>query len=78
MLTTNVALHNLWAMPTAPDLIGSAEACKILGIERSTLVRWVQLRQIRPAKKLPGPVGPYLYRRSDVERLAEQRKAAST
>lgn len=55
-----------------PDLIGSSTVCQILGIERSTLIRWVQLKQIRPATKLPGPNGAYLYRRSEVERLAER------
>ena len=63
-------------MPKRADLISSSEACRILDIERSTLVRWVQLRRhIRPALKLGGPNGAYLYRRSDVEALAEKRAA---
>lgn len=63
-------------MPRPTDLISSSEACRILGIERSTLVRWVQLRRhIRPALKLDGPSGAYLYRRRDVEALAEKLRA---
>lgn len=60
-------------MPKA-ELISSGEACRILGIERSTLVRWVQLkRHIKPALKLAGPNGAYLYRRRDIEALAAAR-----
>lgn len=65
----------VWHMPSRLDLIGSAEACQILGIERSTLVRWVQMRWLKPAGKLPGPNGAYLYRRPDIEALAAKRAA---
>lgn len=62
-------------MASRLDLIGSTEACRILGIERSTLVRWVQMKWLKPASKLPGPNGAYLYRRAEIERLAAQRAA---
>lgn len=62
-------------MSSRIDLIGSTEACRILGIERSTLVRWVQMRWLKPAGKLPGPNGAYLYRRAEIERFAAQRAA---
>lgn len=62
-------------MSSRIDLIGSTEACRILGIERSTLVRWVQMKWLKPAGKLPGPNGAYLYRRAEIERLAAERAA---
>lgn len=66
-------------MPTPSDLVASFEACQILGgIERSTLVRWVQAGRIKPAAKLPGANGAYLYRRRDLERLAAKRAAAES
>lgn len=58
-------------MPPLNSLVGSTEARELLGgIDRSTLVRWVQLGRIKPAQKLPGPNGAYLFRRRDVEALA--------
>lgn len=42
-------------------LIGSAEVCFRLDIDRSTLIRWCQLGRIEYAQKLPGPRGQYLF-----------------
>ena len=47
--------------PTPPDLIGSAEVCERLGIDRSTLSRWVAAGKITPALKLPGRRGAFLF-----------------
>lgn len=56
-----------------PDLVGSAEACALLGgIDRSTLVRWVQAGRLVPAMRLPGQTGAYLFRLTDVRRLARE------
>lgn len=51
----------------------SATACSVLGVDRSTLVRWVQAGRIRPVFKFPGSNGAYLFERADVEQLREQR-----
>jgi excisionase family DNA binding protein len=59
-------------MPNTDSLIGSAEACTILGVDRSTLSRWVQLGKITPTMRLPGPKGVMLFDRADVERLKTQ------
>lgn len=48
------------------ELLGSSEACKILGIDRSSLVRRAQLGRMPIAMKLPGPNGVYLFHRADV------------
>jgi predicted site-specific integrase-resolvase len=69
----SLAMHQT---PTA-DLIGSAEACQILGIDRSSLVRLAQLGRLATAMKLPGANGARLYRREDVEALAVQRRASA-
>lgn len=60
----------------AGQVIGSAEACSILGVDRSTLVRMVQAGRLVAATKLPGPSGAYLFDRETVEQLAEQRAAS--
>lgn len=62
-------------MPNDTDeLIGTVEAAELLGVERSTLTRWVQLGRIAEATKLPGSRGARLFRRSDVEALAADRE----
>lgn len=60
------------------DLIGTVEACHILGIDRSTLSRWVNAREpkITPAMQLPSIRGSMLFERDDVERLAKKVSAA--
>lgn len=59
--------------PEATELIGSAEACRLLGhISRSTLTRWVESGQIAAATKLPGKNGAFLFHRTDIEALAKQ------
>jgi excisionase family DNA binding protein len=63
-------------MANTDDLIGTVEAARILGVERSTLTRWVQLGRIAEFKKLPGPNGTRLFRRSDVLALLEPAEPA--
>jgi excisionase family DNA binding protein len=72
-------------MSVKPDLIGTVEAAEILGVERSTLSRWVKEGEIEPAMRLPGKVGAYLFRRAYIrsrrawaaERVAARRGAAA-
>lgn len=59
-------------MTSSDDLIPSVEATEILGVGRSTLTRWVQSGRLPEAVKIPGTTGARLFRRSDVERLAEE------
>lgn len=56
---------------TRPDqtLIGSAEACDLLGIHRGTLSRWVAAGKVAPAHRLPGHTGAFLFHRKEIERL---------
>lgn len=41
--------------------IDSTEVCRRLGIDRATLTRWIQLRRITHAGKMPGDSGAYLW-----------------
>lgn len=59
-------------MPKTPNLLRSAEACDRLGINRSTLTRWVVSGKITPAYKLDGIRGAFLFHPSDVDRLVER------
>ncbi|MGH3953696.1 MAG: helix-turn-helix transcriptional regulator [Mycobacterium sp.] len=61
-----------------PDLIGSSEACTLLGISRATLTRGVLGGEFRSAAKLPGPNGAYLFERRYIESLAAKREASKS
>lgn len=54
------------------DLIRAVEAATILGINRSTLTRWVAAGHITPAVKAPGYKGIMLFNRSEIEAHQEQ------
>lgn len=51
------------------NFIGSAEVCARLDIDRSTLIRRVQLGRIQYAAKLPGKSGAYLFDPEYINRL---------
>ena len=65
-------------MPETPSLVGTAEAAETIGVERSTLTRWVQLGRMRPAIKLPGRNGAVLFDLAEVERVAAEYQAAAS
>jgi len=49
-----------------PDLIGSADVCDLLHIDRRTLTRWVKEGRITPTHKLPGIRGGYVFDRNAI------------
>ncbi len=59
------------------NLVGSREAALILGVDRSTFLRWVADGLIEPEHELPGLTGSKLFRRMDVERLAREKAATA-
>jgi predicted site-specific integrase-resolvase len=58
-------------MPT--DIIGTAEACTILGCDKSTVSRMVTAGKLVPVVKNPGPTGAMMFHRADIEELAAAR-----
>lgn len=63
---------------TDTDLIGSAEAARILGRSSTTIHRLVDTGQLTPAVVAPGGrAGVFLFRRADVEALAAERTAGA-
>lgn len=46
---------------TAPELINTAQAAQMLGVDRSTLTRWVSAGKIKPHIVVPGYRGPLLF-----------------
>lgn len=65
------------ATHTDSELVGSSEVCRILTINPSTVGRWVESGRLKPAHKLPGKNGAYLFNRRDIEQLAAERAEAS-
>jgi excisionase family DNA binding protein len=59
------------------DLIGSAEACQLLGVSRMTLTRWVQQGKLKAATKLPGDNGAFLFKREVVLALLPAPRGAA-
>lgn len=69
-------MHNGSEIPT---YLGSAEVCERIGIDRSTLTRWIQTGRIAFAQKIPGGNGAYLFNPAEVERArAEYQKQAAS
>lgn len=62
------------AASTAPDLIGTAEAAEIIGIDRSTLTRLADRGEIPSIRPVPGIRSPLLFARADVEALRDERR----
>jgi predicted site-specific integrase-resolvase len=62
----------------ATTMIGSREACKRLGIARSTLNYWMLKGLIKPAQTIPGPnaTAAHLWFEADIERLEAERAAS--
>ena len=64
-------------MPPLPaDLIGTAEAARLLGIAPVTVTRWVADGTLMLAHKLPTKNGAMLFDRAHVEALAAERSPA--
>ena len=63
------------------DLISTADAARILGVDRATVSRWSSEDLLPAARKLDavGRVGGYkVFRRADVERLRDELAEAKT
>lgn len=67
-------------MEHTPTFLTSGQVCDELGIDRSTLSRWVTSGRVE-ATKLPGLRGAYLFTREAIDalkaELATQREEAS-
>ena len=61
-------------MPT--DLLPTADAAEAIGVSPSTLSRWVASGRIAYVHKLPGKRGPFLFTRSEVERVRAEYAAS--
>ncbi|MBK6602361.1 MAG: helix-turn-helix domain-containing protein [Betaproteobacteria bacterium] len=60
-------------MAQVTELIGSSDACRILGRDKATLSRWVRDGRIRPAIRSGGHRNSaFLFHRADVEDLARR------
>jgi predicted site-specific integrase-resolvase len=58
-------------MAQTPTFVGSAEACEAIGIDRSTLSRWIKDGTAAPAMRLPGKTGAYLFTPAEINRLTK-------
>lgn len=56
-------------MPT--DLLSTAEAAALIGVDSSTLSRWVASERIAIAHKIPGKTGAFLFAQAEAERARD-------
>ena len=57
-------------------LVTAAEAAELVGVDRSTIARWVAAGRLTAAHKNPGATGARLFDRAEVEALAADRAAS--
>jgi excisionase family DNA binding protein len=62
---------------TQHGLMTAAEVAARFGVTARTVNRWIHSGTLIPDQKLPTPTGAYLFRREDIEALAEKRGAAA-
>lgn len=63
-------------MATSPIFLGTADVCRTLRMNKSTLTRWVGSGRITVVQKLPGKNGAYLFDPAEVERVRAELAAA--
>lgn len=71
---------NRWAhsAPMPNDEITTREALDILGLAHpSSITHLVAEHKLKPSRRMPGKRGAYLFRRAHIERLRDERDAAS-
>jgi predicted site-specific integrase-resolvase len=66
----------LCRMASDDRLISSHEASRMLGIDRSTLLRRVRQGKIPAAEKWDGKTGPYRFAYATIARIVAERRAA--
>jgi len=66
--------------PEPLDLVGTSDAAKILDVHPATVTRLIGTEpdQLKPAGRLGGDSGAFLFHRADVEALAEKRAAEAS
>jgi excisionase family DNA binding protein len=57
--------------------VTAAEAADLLGVDRRTVVRYIEHGDLVPSQKLPGRTGAFLIEREAVEQLRDEREAAT-
>lgn len=62
-------------MTTEPsvELLGTSELCEALDVDRATITRWVGNGIAKPAMKMAGPNGAYLFHPDELARLRSLR-----
>jgi excisionase family DNA binding protein len=65
-------------MTESSTLVGTADVMEMLDVSRDTVVRMVARGTLKAVHKMPGPRGPYLFDRADVEQLARDKAEAAS
>lgn len=68
-------MHKIDPLEAPDDLIPTAQAAAIHGVDVATINRWARAGRLPVAVKIPGKTGANLYRRADVEALLPESAA---
>lgn len=60
-----------------PDPISTAEAAQRLGVDVSTISRWVASGRLKPMWRLPKKTGAMVFDPKEIDRLVAERERAS-
>lgn len=63
-------------MHSSAPLIGSAQAAKMIGVDRATFNRWVKAGTVPVAVEMEGETGARLFDRVIIEEMAQARREA--
>lgn len=64
-------------MPKNDHLATTKQASQILRVDVRTVHRMAEDGRLTPVVKVPGATGPYLFNRTDVERVAASRQTTA-
>jgi predicted site-specific integrase-resolvase len=59
-----------------PEPIGTTEAAQRLGVDVSTISRWVASGRLKPLFRLPAKTGAMVFAPEEIERVATERQKA--
>lgn len=68
--------RNILCVMPPPDLVGTVIAADILDVSVVTAKRMAMSGELPVALKMPGDTGAYLFERTEVERVRDERAAA--
>jgi excisionase family DNA binding protein len=75
-ILTKVRKREIIHLMTELQLLSTSEAADYAGVSVATVTRWVHAGTLKPAGKVPGLRGAFMFTKEDVDALLAERKAS--